>query len=187
VINSIYAGQISSNPLPDLKRSFHTTAITLVWWMPFSKPQAVVLVFIGWWMQLQLTVSSHPAFSHHVLLQTLVLGHGSSPDKNQSPRRRSQKPEVPNQENLFPELIALSQPTDARSMSFVGTRVPGPMNYRFRASVAHTRRRRWRSQGLRRRCPCGRRWRPRRLTYRIVNLFIKIQNVLTIALKVHII
>ncbi|TVU03727.1 hypothetical protein EJB05_50732 [Eragrostis curvula] len=29
------------------------------------------------------------------------------------------KPEVPNQENLFPELIA--EPTDARSMSFVGT------------------------------------------------------------------
>ncbi|KAL6844810.1 hypothetical protein ACP4OV_025469 [Aristida adscensionis] len=34
-------------------------------------------------------------------------------------KKEKAKPDVPNQENLFPELIA--EPTDARSMSFVGT------------------------------------------------------------------
>ncbi|PAN12968.1 hypothetical protein PAHAL_2G304300 [Panicum hallii] len=41
-----------------------------------------------------------------------------SKSKSKSKKEKS-KPDAPNQENLFPELIA--EPTDARSMSFVGT------------------------------------------------------------------
>ena len=42
-----------------------------------------------------------------------------SKSKSKSKSKKKAKPDAPNQENLFPELIA--EPTDARSMSFVGT------------------------------------------------------------------
>ncbi|KAG2644106.1 serine/threonine-protein kinase D6PK-like [Panicum virgatum] len=42
-----------------------------------------------------------------------------SKSKSKSKSKKKSKPDAPNQENLFPELIA--EPTDARSMSFVGT------------------------------------------------------------------